>query len=326
MPELAQIEPRKNKTEKKPSSPRDNSKELAELTLLRARLHEENEADLLAKIAICQQPLKLKCLSCGAKKEVLQRCKRKWCPCCAKQLAAKRSAELRFIVERMRWPLFVTLTMRNESELSHGAVKRLRRAFGKLRHRKLWKSCTRGGIAAVEVTNIGNGWHPHIHSVIDSPWLAWKTKRPPYRATKEEKIARYKLAAIELSTVWAKLLGQETASVKVKRAHRDTIAKEVVKYTVKNEDLVMSEGRIGDLIRALDSTRLMTTFGTAHGQCVKDIRAQAKAAHAEELREWKETLAETDCCPAIELLPETNSAFNDRSTSIEIRNLRCERR
>jgi hypothetical protein len=210
---------------------------------------------------------------------------------------------MKYIVERMRWPLFVTLTMRNESDLSSGAIRKLRRAFGKLRHRKLWKSCTLGGIAAVEVTNIGNGWHPHLHAVIDCRWLAWKTPAPLSRDTLEEKKAKFQAAAVELEAVWSKCLGQLTSSVKVKRASRDTIAKEVTKYTVKNEDLVLCEGSAGELIYALDKSRMMTTFGTAHGQCVKDVRAEAKAAAAKETLEYKSLMQEFDCCPVRDLQP-----------------------
>ena len=204
---------------------------LAELSLLRARLREEGASELLAKLAQCQQPLTLKCLSCGETKSVLQRCKRKWCPCCAKNLAALRSEELGYIVARMKWPLFVTLTMRNVSEKPWLAVRKLRRAFGKLRHRKLWKSRTRGGVAAVEITNEGKGWHPHLHAVIDCAWLAWKTPRPGPRSSPEVWKERCQQAAEELSKTWAKLLDQETASVRVKRADRLTIAKEVLKYS-----------------------------------------------------------------------------------------------
>lgn len=283
---------------------KDNSHVLAELALLRARLKEEGETDLLSRIASCQQPLVLKCCSCGAQKQVAQQCKRRWCPCCAKQLASQRASELEFITARMQWPLFVTLTMRNESEITVSVIRKLRRAFGKLRHRKLWSTRTKGGVACVELTNIGNGWHPHVHAVVDCRWLAWKTPEPPTRATREEKIEAFKSAAAELSAVWARILGQETASVKVKRASAHEIAKEVTKYTVKNEDLVMCEGRIGDMIRALDGTRLMTSFGTAHGSKVKDVRAQAKASRLAELKEWRESLAELDCCPAVDLMLE----------------------
>lgn len=254
------------------------SDSLADLLMLRRRLFDEGEAELLAKIAVCQEPLTLRCEVCETNVEVKQRCKRKWCPCCVRALAAQRSAELQFIVERMQWPLFVTLTMRNVEDLSSGGVRHLRRAFGKLRHRRFWKDRVKGGIANVEVTNIGNGWHPHLHCVIDCRWLAVETPEPRARDSAEEKRAAFKSAAAELERHWAKCLKQETASVKVKRAFRDTITKEVVKYSVKSSDLIECQGSVGAVIRALEGTRLMTTFGKCHGQCVKELRADAKRA------------------------------------------------
>jgi hypothetical protein len=166
--------------------------------------------------------------------------------------------------------------MKNVDDLSSGGVRNLRRAFGKLRHRKFWKSSVSGGVAAVEVTNIGNGWHPHLHAVVDSPWLSNGTAAPSPRHSPEEKKRRCQLSAEEVQVQWSKCLKQPSSSIKICRANRETIAREVLKYTVKNEDLILCEGKIGDLIRALDGTRLMTTFGKAHGQCVKDVRLEAK--------------------------------------------------
>lgn len=251
---------------------------LADLMLLRDRLKSENELDLLKRISICQEPLRLKCQICSVVVEVKQRCKRKWCPCCQRALAAQRTAELAFIVERFRHKLFVTLTMRNTADLSVSGVRHLRRAFGKLRHRQFWKETVRGGVAAVEVTNIGNGWHPHLHCVIDCRWLAIKTPAPTSSHTMEDKKALYKQAAQELERNWAKCLKQTTASVKVKRVTSSTVAKEVLKYSVTSDALIESEEPIGDLIRALESCRLMTTFGTAHGATVKQVRQDAKQA------------------------------------------------
>jgi hypothetical protein len=246
----------------------------------------------------------LKCLSCGHHKTTTLWCKRKWCPCCARRFASQRSAELQWIVERFRYPLFVTLTMKNVDDLSKGGVRHLRRSFGKLRHRKLWKARVAGGVACVEVTNIGNGWHPHLHAVLDCRWLAWRTPEPNPRLSQEEKKARYSAAACELERAWSKCLGQQSSSVKVKRCNRHTIAKEVVKYTVKNEDLVLAEGTIGDLIRALDSTRMMTTFGNAHGQKIKDIRLEAKRAVKAKNSEFIDLTDEGKCCGGGPWVPE----------------------
>ena len=276
---------------------------LADLFSLRARLEEEGEDELLSKIAICQEPVSLACTVCLDELEVKAWCKRKWCPCCMRRLAAQRSAELQFIVERMRFPLFVTLTMKNVEDLSGGAVRTLRRAFGKLRHRQFWKNRVKGGIASIEITNIGNGWHPHLHAVIDCSWLAIKTPPPRKGNTLEENQALYKRAAQELEGHWAKCLKQPTASVKVKRASRLSIAKEVLKYSVTTEALIDTAEPIGPMIRALESCRLMTTFGKAHGQTVSWIRQAARAAARAKAKEEMQDEEPRCGCGCEEFMP-----------------------
>lgn len=297
-----------NKTAIIPSPEGDQRREVAELWLLRDRLRSENEIELLSKISKCQEPLALKCNICQDTKVVKQWCKRKWCPCCAKRIAAQRSSEMELIVAHFRWPLFATLTMRNSSSLSSGEVRHLRRAFGKLRHRKLWTRSTRGGIAAVEITNTGKGWHPHLHAVIDCAWLAWQTPPPRRGSTREEKRECFTAAAVELEAAWSKCLGQSTSSVRVKRASRHDISKEVTKYTVKNEDLIMAEGHIGEMIRALDSCRLMTTFGSAHGRTVKDVRLIAKAELKKNREDFLSTLPPPCKCGCGEWMPDEEAA------------------
>jgi hypothetical protein len=203
----------------------------------------------------------------------------------------------------MRWPLFVTLTMKNVDDLSSGGVRQLRRAFGKLRHRKLWLQRVRGGVATIEVTNIGNGWHPHLHAVVDCQWLAIKTPAPQRGDLPDVVKEKCQAAACELEALWSKILKQPTSSVKVKRADRSTIAKEVVKYCVKGEDLVNCDGSAGDLIRALESTRLMTTFGTCHGQTVKDVRQAAKSAEKMRRREQLDEMEPRCGCGDENFLP-----------------------
>jgi hypothetical protein len=167
--------------------------------------------------------------------------------------------------------------MRNVPDLKHDAVKTLRRAFGKLRNRKLWKAHVKGGVASIEVTNIGNGWHPHLHAVLDCEWLAWKTPMPKRTDSRERKKALCKKAAAELERVWAKILKQPTASVKVKRTSDATVTKEVLKYSVKGSDLLTSPDPIAPLLRCLEATRLVTTFGTLFGKNLVQDEAPERA-------------------------------------------------
>jgi hypothetical protein len=123
----------------------------------------------------------------------------------------------------------------------------------------------KGGIASIEVTNIGNGWHPHLHMVIDCEWLGPQRLRPLKWETADEKRECFRLAKLALENTWAKALRHEIAVVHAKRCDREGIVREVVKYSVKGSDLVECKEPVGPLIDCLKKTRLVTTFGTAHG-------------------------------------------------------------
>lgn len=299
-----------------------NEIQIAELSLIRQRLREEGELDLLAKIAICQEPILLKCMSCGHKREVPQRCKRRWCPCCSKRTAADRATEMEYIVARMRYPLFVTLTMQHGSTVSSGDVTTLLSAFGKLRHRNIWKKRVGGGVATVELTNQGGGWHPHLHAVVDCYWLSITTRPPPKHFTLEQKKEVYKAASAEIGGIWAKILKQPTASCRVKRADHHTIAKEVTKYTVKAADLITSPVPIGEIIRSLDKRRALRTFGKAHGQKVAGIRQESQRYAKQKREEWQQANPREECCP----IPDytlAEFAENDRYVSKVQAQRRC---
>lgn len=228
------------------------------------RLEQEGRLDLSEQLRRCGQKVVLRSICCGDARLGMTRCKNKWCPSCARSLAAERSNRLQQVVQTFEWPLFVTLTMRNVDDLKADAVRDLRRAFGRWRRMKDNKAIT-GGVASVEVTNIGNGWHPHLHMVIDCAWLGPARLRPARWESQEKKAECYRQAKIQMEHTWAKALRQDVAVVHAKRCDAKTIAREVLKYSVKGTDLVNAPENIGSLIDCLKRTRLVTTFGTVHG-------------------------------------------------------------
>lgn len=230
------------------------------------RLEEEEADDLTEGLRKCGHPFELTCTSCGELHTAERRCSKKWCPVCIRRIATKRSLKFKAAVAAMKWPLFLTLTMQNVEDLTFDAVRKLRRAFGKLRGRKLWKAHVVGGAASIEVTNIGNGWHPHLHAILDCEWLAWKTAKPKATDSRDRKKKLCQKAAQELERVWSKCLGQPSSSVKVKRTNDLDVVQEVLKYSVKGSDLVESPEPIAPIIRCLEATRLVTTFGTLFGK------------------------------------------------------------
>jgi len=239
----------------------------ADTTALRlalvARLRDECAHDLAEKLEDCGQPVILCCLCCGSSKQVDTICKRKWCPSCQRLIAARRSSKFRNAVAAMEWPLFVTFTVRNSHDPE--SVKTVKKAFSKLRNRKFWKQCVRGGVSGLEVTNIGNGWHPHIHTVIDCKWLSLNVPAPTQWDSKSVVKAKCEAAHDELSAVWADCVGDTMANVWVKRAHGSSIVQEVLKYSIKGSDLLDSKEPVAPLIRVLIETRLVSSFGSLFG-------------------------------------------------------------
>jgi hypothetical protein len=241
-----------------------------------ARLDAEGADDLADKLRGCGQPLNLVCTCCGEIKTVKTRCKRKWCPTCARSIAAKRVSRYNAAVDAMQWPLFVTLTVPNTADLEISAIKGLRRAYGKMKLQGWWQRAVLGGVTSVEITNIGNGWHPHLHSVIDCRWLAVKTPPPKPFESRKALLARFKAAGKEVAARWAKCNGVPQANIDIKRAYSDrrlpeegkvsdTIAREVLKYSVKASDLLKCVEPIAPLINLLDRCRLVSSFGSCYG-------------------------------------------------------------
>ncbi len=234
-------------------------------------------AKAVKKFRACGTTLKLRCTTCNHVHLGEERCKRKWCPVCSRAIAADRAAKYLRGVDQMTWPLFVTFTLPNtdtlDDQLNGDAIRKLRRAFGKLRHRKLWTARVKGGVAAIEVTNIGNGWHPHLHAILDCEWLAFKTPVPPRNASKETIKRRCMEANEELGKAWAQILDIQSdrsdwcgTIFKVKRTTGETVVREVLKYSVKGGDLATCPEDIAPLIRCLDRCRLVTSFGSLFGQ------------------------------------------------------------
>lgn len=239
--------------------------------LLIARLEAEGADDLASRLEKCGIPIPLVCTGCGEVSAPLSRCDRKWCPSCAPKLAAVTVAKYKVLTGEMNWPLFVTFTTENYEEPD---VRPLRRAWGKLRRLRWFKSRVKGGVAAFECTNNGNGWHWHIHALIDCHWLAVDVIPPPKTAAKSAWVSRGKIAAKEVAEQWELCTGRKS-SVHVRRVwKRDggDVTKatgEVLKYAVTAESLLQVKGDIAPMLRLLAGTRLVTSFGSCFGKAPK---------------------------------------------------------
>lgn len=233
---------------------------------LAARLRSEGAVEEAMKLEACNQTMVLRCSACHHPVRGRTACKRRWCPVCARVLAAERVSIYETCAKLITWPLHVTLTIRNVEDLRFDTLKKLLRDFKRLRATRLWSRSVTGGMVALEITHKGRGWHPHLHILCDCQFLAYKTMTPQRYHSKERKAALYQAAAVELHDEWCRITEQRTASIKARRCAASEAVREVLKYAVKGSEMLAYKGRAADVIAAMKSTRLFACFGSLYGR------------------------------------------------------------
>ncbi len=233
------------------------------------KLRSEGRTDLSSRLAKCGESFVLRCAGCTEPLEARKRCDLKWCPTCARALAARTADRYARIMAHVQWPLFVTLTAQH-SIGDAMTMREHRRAWGKLRRLRWFRSKVPGGVMAWEITDSGNGMHVHAHGLFDCRWLSVTTSAPGVGATKETWAKKQRAAASEVSEQWSLCCGRK-ATMKVRRVWtsdggniRDALT-EVVKYATKGSDLV-NQPNAGRIIDQLEGTRLLTSFGSCFGK------------------------------------------------------------
>lgn len=231
---------------------------------IRHKLEAEGEHDFARKLENCGLPLPLVCSNCGNHKTTETQCRQRWCPACAWTIKQKRLTRFRGAVAMMQWPLFVTLTRANSDDPE--TVRIFRQQWGKMRRRKIIAERVKGGVCGIEITNIGNGWHPHLHAIIDCEWLAVHTPKPHWSDSPEILAEKKKHAQRELAMLWGRLCGQENSNVWVTRVAGDAALVYSLAYSIAGSDLADCVDAIGPLLRVLQKTRLVSAFGSLHGR------------------------------------------------------------
>jgi hypothetical protein len=166
------------------------------------------------------------------------------------------------LVARFRWPLAITLTMKNPDDVA-GCCDLIKAKFRKFRETVFWERAVKGGIVGFEVTMRGDTPHPHLHALIDCEWLAIATPKPRKGQSRKQVDSLCDRAQEELSEVWGAYVQGSKANVWATRAYGKSTA-ECLKYAIKPSDLLKVAGEIGPIIDEIDRGRMMSTFGHAH--------------------------------------------------------------
>jgi len=195
---------------------------------------------LAESLADCGERLRIfECVNCGKTRTAHHHCDLHFCPRCQRKLAARRADSIRWWAGKVRRPLHVVLTARNQQDITRGYIRDLKAKLARLRRWKLCRSWA-GGLWSLEVTNEGRGWHIHFHLLVDAAYTD----------------------ARQLAIAWGKLVSQDFAVVKVKRVEGHEYVREVTKYTVKGNDLAKWKAKdIVAYVRATHGERMFGTWG-----------------------------------------------------------------
>lgn len=117
----------------------------------------------------------LYCRNSGHKRVLPKRCKGRTCPVCRERDFARLCVQYRGVLQNVKHPKFITISPKNVVNLTQRYVRWFHCAVKKLLRRRRWREVIHGGVLFAECTNIGNGWHPHLHGLVDA-WFVDKAE------------------------------------------------------------------------------------------------------------------------------------------------------
>ena len=172
-------------------------------------------------------------------------CRLRWCPLCAKSKSRYQKLAVMQWCKTRKGLKLLTLTLRHsKAPLSH-QLKHLYRCFKVFRKHRYITRSIRGAIwfTQVKLAKSDDLWHPHIHMIIDSPFLPQK----------------------RLVKIWSRIT--RTSKIVDLRAIKTPkyAVQYVGRYAARPAQLaVLPRARRVELAMALHGIRLAGTWGTAH--------------------------------------------------------------
>jgi len=208
-----------------------------------AKLREVGDNDDAAKLELCHTYYTIAtCLDCGRARKFPNRCDLFFCPECAGHLAYERKKQVEWWTQLIKQPKHVVVTIKNIRDLSPGHVNEFRKYFTLLRRRKFarnWK----GGFYSIELTNEGDGWHLHLHALVDAKWIDGG----------------------ELARNWSSITNGLGYIVKVKDCRKADYLAELTKYVVKgSQAATWPPATILTFVNAFRGKRTFGVFGNLY--------------------------------------------------------------
>lgn len=182
------------------------------------------------------------CSHCGHTIPIPVYCKNRFCAVCARhrnRLIRWKLTEFLRATKLRKYDSFkfLTLTVSNNPDLKSMTAE-LIAAFRRLRSRSVWKRHVRGGACIIEVKPGKEGWHVHLHVVIESKYIPYEILLAEWKA---------------VST------GQ---GVYIKKLHGSQVVAYLTKYLTKEQATKAEQEYMTDMLKG---TRLFQPFGSWYG-------------------------------------------------------------
>lgn len=178
----------------------------------------------------------------SAPRQFLSLCRNRLCPFCSKALSARNALHVEAVINTMRHPSQLTLTVPSRPGPLASHISDLLNSFRRFRRTKLWRRHVRCGYWFLEITlNLETQlWHPHVHVVMDADYVS---------------------QAI-LQDAWSTIVGVRSILwIERVRNSRDA-ARELAKYATKPAAVQgYSENQVLQLATSLHGRTLMHGFG-----------------------------------------------------------------
>jgi len=210
-------------------------------------------------------------------KVISSACHLRWCPMCSATRRWFLTQEVSKWLKTAKQPKFLTLTVEHTSQLLNDQIEHLYTAFKKYRKLKLLKTSIRGGVWFFQIhrSKTDKLWHPHLHCVIDSPWLD-----------------KYKLSELwEKVTVTSKIINIK--EVKDSKSMAEYVARYAARPSLLSSMDVPS--RL-ELLLSLHGRRLVGTWGSARSIVLRPSKPP-NAGDWKKVGSYREVIATIDTDP-----------------------------
>jgi len=196
----------------------------------------------------------MQCNSCGHIKIFEVGCGIRLCPDCSHKIARRNAKKYMPYVKTFKKPALLTLTTIRQKRLN---FKEIRRQFSMFR-KYYTKMITAAGLYCFETKQKEDGWHTHIHAIVDSAFYFQNA----------------------ISEEWKKATGGESYIVDIRRVKTLSALRYMLKYLSKSTELLNQNGA-EEYLKASKNQRMIQTFGKKYGfLCAKPEPLECEKCHA----------------------------------------------